>query len=149
VRRLLAALAFALAGTAHAEPWVKPRELWSVSTVTSHHEHDHGYTSRNFGLGLEYGFTESSRYVAGGFRNSNRKPSFYAGVQTCWLRVGIACLSTTTGVVTGYGFPLAVIPSVQVQYPYFFGLKAGLNLFAAHDSAAGWVIGLQTKIRWK
>lgn len=141
--RALALILALLCAPALAGPWVKPGEWWAVGTVTSYHEHDHGYTNRNFGAGLEYGYSEKTRFVGGGFRNSGRQPTFYLGVQTCWLPVGPVCLSSTTGLVTGYSQTLAVIPSLQLQSGGY-----GANLFAGRTADTGWVLGLQLKARF-
>lgn len=67
--------------------WTHRGEVWSASTVTSWHEHDHGYTNRNYGYGAEYGVTDSSRVGA----RLGGRPADQAEVEV------IACLCKASG----------------------------------------------------
>lgn len=96
-------------------------EIWLDVPLKSHHS-DAGYykggelkefNENNIGLGVAYGLNNNVELIAGGYRNSYYKSSFYAGSDfhtssKRTVRVGISA-----GVISGYPEGcLALLPNV-------------------------------------
>ena len=128
-------------------------DLWLVSTVASWHEKDNGYNEQNFGLGFEYGISDSTRLTVGQYRNSFYRNSIYGALQTKWfcgVLVVQVCAATAAGFVSGYNgqyeevYSPMVVPVVTVE-----GRHLGANLMVIPGlGGSGWIFGLQVKGRW-
>lgn len=149
----------------------KAEDTWLVATVASHHfdsAKPKDYEQRNWGVGIEQGLTENSRILAGFYRNSNRRESFYFGGVWAPLKLGPVRFGITGVLVTGYegvevrsetgpdgkerrtvkindkpliaAFPVATIEAGRFGVNLAYFPKTSENVAAA---------GLQLKYRWR
>ena len=107
----LAILAIAAASPGKGEQaWAAapcPSGGWADLMIGAQHIHpDKNFDDFNPGLGIECGLTPQWAVVAGYFRNSLRRPSFYGGAMYTpqilhwgWLRFG-----AMGGIITGYNY---------------------------------------------
>lgn len=144
----LAALAlYAHVNKAHAAP-----ATWLAVNLGSYHPdrayaREHDLTAFNPGLGIEYALRDDVRLVGGGYRNSYRRASFYAGATWQPIEILGARFGVLGGAVNGY-------PIHNGRIGPFGGLaasveigRAGINLIGlpkVRDKAHG-AIALQLK----
>ncbi len=106
-------------------------EFWVNAGMYSYHfQKDKGLNNSNPGVGLEYRFSNVSSLTLGGYYNSDRKTSHYAGIYWQPLAIGSVRLGAAIGGFDGYpkmhggGWFAAIIPTASVDYK-----RVGLNLF--------------------
>lgn len=141
MRALLAALLFA------ASPALAG-DFWAVATIGSYHfNRDKAYNERNFGLGVEYGMTENTRFVAGFYDNSKYKHTNYVGA--VWTPINLGGF-TRAGLVgmcaTGYADNVmcAPIPTITLE-----GRRFGANFVIAPTfKDVDGAIALQLKVKF-
>lgn len=117
---------------------------WLVVNAASYHkDRDKGYNERNAGVGVEQPIGADARLIAGTYRNSHRRQSWYAGVQWTPLQLGGLHLGGAAGAVTGYepGKPSPLLTPVIAYETRTWGV----NLLP-FDGA---VVGLQFKLRFE
>ena len=124
-KALVIAITF-LATTCRADTWV------SVGGGTNHFCHTCGYNGFNPGLGIQsddYLPVTDTRLIAGGYYNSFRRTSLYAGVAYQPIRYGIVKAGLMGGVVTNYPnlqVPVMVLPVISIE-----GDRVGLDIVGA------------------
>lgn len=124
---------------------VMASDLWWVATLTSHHFSSEKYNQHNYGLGFE-SETRFNRLsvIGGGYDNSYKRTSAYAGMTFTPLALGPIHLGAIGGFISGYRSVIAVLPTAQIEYE-----RIGFNVYYApqyRDSCA--VLGLQVKGRF-
>ena len=127
--------------------WRKPD--WMVISGASRHfrQHDKDWKEFNPGFGFEW---ESRQYtdinwIGGYYRNSYDRDTFYAGARWMPLAWGPVKFGIYTTALSGYHWPVAVLPAVSVGND-----RVGANFVIApsvgDDSG---FIGIQLRIRLK
>lgn len=106
-------------------------EFWGNSGLYSYHfQTDKGFNNRNLGWGLEYRYSNINSVTVGGFYNSVRHNSRYAGWYWQPLRLDAMRLGIVFGGLDGYpqmhggSWFLAAIPVASIEYE-----RVGMNLF--------------------
>ncbi len=137
MRRLIAALACALALPAHADDsWFStieatPKsELWiDTGFATAHFDTGKDLNGRNPGIGFEYRFNGATAATVGRFYNSDRMHSKYAGVIWQPYAIGPVRLGVVAAAFDGYpkmrngGWFPALIPVATIEYQ-----RVGVNI---------------------
>ena len=108
-----------------------PKSLWVNPGLYSVHFEDKHFNDENWGLGVEYRYTDSLSVTAGAFRNSDWKTSHYLSWYWEPFTLGPVKLGATIGAMDGYpgyhdgGWFLAAIPAAAYE-----GKRFGLNVLA-------------------
>ena len=107
------------------------KEVWLNAGMYSYHfQRDKGLNDSNPGFGAEYRFSTVASATLGGFYNSDRVTSHYAGVYYQPWSIGPVRIGATAGGFDGYpkmrngGWFLAAIPTLSYEYK-----AVGLNVF--------------------
>lgn len=77
-------------------------DMWFVANTMSHHLSEQKFNEKNYGLGLEYHFTDDVFVMAGKYKNSVDKKSAYALGAWTPLRFGRVGIGIAAGAVNGY-----------------------------------------------
>jgi hypothetical protein len=115
--------------TEEAHPF---RSLWINPGLYSIHFQDKGFKNNNYGLGLEYRYSDTQSVSAGGFKNSDYKVSHYLSWYWEPLSLGPVKLGATIGALDGYpkykdgGWFIAALPVASYEGKLF-----GLNVLLA------------------
>lgn len=86
------------------------QDLYVSVPLTSYHaDRDAGYNENNLGIGIEY-----DGFVAGYYKNSIHKDTFYAGyvyrpIEYKYFKAGVL-----VGAMTGYAIPVMAVPTVNI-----------------------------------
>lgn len=105
------------------------KSLWINPGLYSIHFQDKGYNNDNWGVGLEYRYSDSQSIAVGGFNNSDSKTSHYLSWYWQPFAIGPVKLGATFGALDGYpdyhdgGWFLAAIPAATYE-----GNRFGLNV---------------------
>jgi hypothetical protein len=106
-------------------------ELWgNVGSYSYHFQQDKELNNSNPGLGVEYRYSNVSSVTVGGFYNSERYTSHYAGWYWQPLSLGSMRIGAVMGGFDGYprmrdgGWFFAVMPAASIEYE-----RIGMNLF--------------------
>ena len=116
-------------GTEEAHPF---KSLWINPGLYSIHFQDKGFNDNNYGLGLEYRYSDTQSVSAGGFKNSDYKVSHYLSWYWEPLKLGPVKLGATIGALDGYpkykdgGWFIAALPVASYEGKLF-----GLNVLLA------------------
>lgn len=96
--------------------------------VASHHtDRSKGFNENNPGMGLRIQKPEDSvSMVFGGYRNSIRRDSFYAGMGYDLLEAGPLFARVEIVAITGYAVPLTVAPLPEIGFR-FAGYALAIN----------------------
>jgi hypothetical protein len=162
--RLVLAAAIAMAGQAEGA-WAAgkpcPAGWWADLMIGSHHIHpDRYFDDFNPGLGIECSVTRQWAAVAGYFRNSLDRPSFYGGALFTpavtdwrWFRLG-----AVGGIISGYNYGRFGVGGNHRTGPLFaptaitqFG-RFGMNFILVppiRQNDLPFTVGFQAKYRFK
>lgn len=103
----------------------QPKADWLVISGASHHFGPGKYNETNTGLGVEINVNEDLSVLAGGYRNSYEKESYYLGAGYTPIRIGQIRLGAVAGLFTGY---VKKVTPVAMGLIAWEGNKYGLNL---------------------
>jgi hypothetical protein len=151
MKKLLAIMALIPCVCMAAEPQGK---WWVSATVASKHINTNDkFNERNPGIGIEYHHSEDIVLVAGEYRNSVWRDSFYAMAAYTPLHIGFASIGVAGGIITGYpayhnGNPApAAFGLVRLEGERFGGNLIVIPPIQAKDYTP-LTIGLQLKYRF-
>lgn len=133
----------ALVGLASCAVRAMAQETMVVATAGSYHTERSGYCEFNPGLGVERSVGKVGSIVAGQYKNSLCRPSWYAGFSHKWFTSGPWSAGVTYIVITGYGeTPLpGLLPTISYERG---GWGANLIMATKGDLNRS-VFGLQLK----
>jgi len=127
-------------------------ELWLNPGLYSYHSQKNiGLNNSNFGLGGEYRYSTVSSITLGGFVNSVRQSSRYAGWYWQPLGLGPVRLGVVAGALDGYpkmrngGWFLAAIPAASFEYK---NIGANLLFIPSYQDKLYGAVSLQLKLRF-
>lgn len=156
---LASLLALGAAQPARASDWCASG-VWLDAMVASYHINpDKDFEQFNPGLGVECWINDQWAVTGGGFRNSLRRPSWYAGGVWApeFLHWGFVRLAAMGGIITGYNYgdwglgrnhtigPVAA-PLVMVAYK-----RVGINFIVVPPIPSDdlpFTIGFQLRFRF-
>lgn len=112
----------------------------TVATVSYHGDRSGDWNEKNPGLGVEH-----NDWLAGYYRNSYDKDTFYAGYAWRPLQVGYVKAGVIVAAATGYPSPVVALPSVVIEGP-----KGGVEIIGAPAVGKGttWFVGLNLRFKF-
>ena len=114
----------------HSPESINKNDLWiNPGLITSHFDQTKNLNALNYGIGIEYQFSNISSVTAGTFRNSNYDSSSYIGMYWKPFLIGPIKFGFVAGGFNGYSsnnnggwFP-AILPALSIENNWI-----GLNL---------------------
>lgn len=126
-------------------------EVWLNPGFYSYHfQKNLDLDNNNYGIGIEYRYSNINAVTAGKFRNSNRDDSLYIGWYWQPFAIGPIRLGAVVGALDGYrkmndgGWFIAAIPAASYEYR---SVGANLILTPSYRDQLHGALSLQVKVK--